>query len=223
MLLWARRPRLLQTLVALTALSFAADILFFTKYPQSTFYLPYARFWELLLGCLVGHSTVFHGGPIDDLSSRWHRLAGISTRVSNAVGAIGILLIALAVAVCDKNRAFSGPWLLLPTVGSAFLIAAGPRAWVNRAVLGSRALVFIGLISYPLYLWHWPLLSFAGIVATPTITLRLILILVSILLAWATWKYVEQRIRTGGTRSDSRHVVTILCVLSASLHEIHPA
>lgn len=109
----------------------------------------------------------------------------------------GLLLIVAAIFGIDKQMSFPGWWALLPTVGTLLLISAGPNAWPNRNVLSHRALVFIGLISYPLYLWHWPLLSFANIVesGTPTETIRIAAILVSFLLAWATYQFIEKPIR----------------------------
>jgi hypothetical protein len=107
-------------------------------------------------------------------------------------------LILAAMFMLDRATAFPGWWALLPTVGSLFLISAGPNAWVNRYVLGNRALVFVGLISYPLYLWHWPLLSYAQIMAaeTPTAGIRLAMVAAAFLLASLTYLMLEKPIRT---------------------------
>lgn len=59
---------------------------------------------------------------------------------------------------------FPGWLALLPVAGAAAVILAGPEATVNRLVFSNRAVVFVGLISYPLYLWHWPLISYANII-----------------------------------------------------------
>ena len=72
-----------------------------------------------------------------------------------------VAMIATAVIVLDRQSAFPGWWALLPTAGTALVIAAGPTALFTSAVLSLPVLVFIGLISYPLYLWHWVLLSVA--------------------------------------------------------------
>jgi peptidoglycan/LPS O-acetylase OafA/YrhL len=83
---------------------------------------------------------------------------------------IGVALSAVAAVILDSHRAFPGWWAVLPVDGSALLLSA-PAAWVNRVVLASPPLVWIGLISYPLYLWHWPLLVFAGIIKFGPLTL----------------------------------------------------
>lgn len=97
----------------------------------------------------------------------------------------------------DKTIAFPGYSALLPTLGAVLLIAAGEKAWFNRRILSSKLAVYIGLISYPLYLWHWSLLSFAHIVEneTPTVWIRLGVIVLSVLLAWATYSLIEKRLR----------------------------
>ena len=77
--------------------------------------------------------------------------------------ATGLVAIAAGVWLIDATRVFPGLWVLLPVGGTFLLLVAGQRAWVNRAILSQPIVVFIGLISYPLYLWHWPLLSFAHI------------------------------------------------------------
>jgi hypothetical protein len=105
---------------------------------------------------------------------------------------------------------------LLPTIGAAMLIAAGSEAFVNRALLSQRPVVWIGLISYPLYLWHWPLLSFAHIFigARPSHPVRFSVILASVLLAWLTYHTIEKPIRFG---RRSRIIIAILCALLLAL------
>lgn len=95
------------------------------------------------------------------------------------------------------------------------LIAAGQEAWLNKRILSRRPLVFVGLVSYPLYLWHWPLLSFLRITEAgdPSNVLIFIAITLSFLLAWLTYRLVEKPIR----HSSSPLVVLILVFLIAVL------
>ena len=107
--------------------------------------------------------------------------------------------------------------MLLPCVGTALLILAGPNAWVNRHILAHRGVVFIGLISYPLYLWHWPLLAYARVMlGDPSTPLRLVLLAASGLLAWATYQFVERKVRHATPISRYPRVVPGL-VLTVSL------
>lgn len=152
----------------------------------AAFYSPLARFWELGLGAAVAFGVV---------NGRFGMLAGRHARLAWA----GAVLLAIAFVLIDSERHFPGAWVLLPAVGTACLILAGSgqRTWLGNAVLASRPLVWIGLISYPLYLWHWPLLSFARIMesATPPVEMRMALLGVSVALAWLTYTFVELPVR----------------------------
>ncbi len=209
-LLWKRKNRVLWMVATLAVLSFAVGLLSAGKYPSSTFYLPFTRFWELLLGCLLAYSTLFQGGFIADMFGRWSPPPGFKDLPGNAAALAGSLLIAAAILLLNRDRTFPGWWALMPTAGSVLLIAAGPSAWINRTVLRNPAMVLVGLISYPLYLWHWPLLSFARILTTPTAPLKFALILTSILLAWATWKYLEGKAKARANRIGCRADITVL-------------
>src|SRR5207244_5052171 len=98
----------------------------------------------------------------------------------------------------DSHSAFPGWWAMLPVAGTALLVSA-PGAWICRVVLASPPLVWIGLISYPLYLWHWPLLVFGAAIKFQPLTLpeRELVLLLSTVLAWATYAFIEKPIRFG--------------------------
>ena len=117
----------------------------------------------------------------------------------------------------SEDKEFPGWWALLPTIGAYLVIDAGPRAWLNRVVLSNSALVWFGLISYPLYLWHWPLLSFARILelGTPPATLRIAAVIASVAMAWLTYRLVERPIRFG--KHAMRLKVVALCALLATV------
>jgi hypothetical protein len=88
---------------------------------------------------------------------------------------------------------------LLPVVATYLMIASGPHTWVNNKLLAARGVVAIGLISYPLYLWHWPLLSFIRIAngKAPSSAAAVLAILLSFALAWLTYFLVERPLRFG--------------------------
>lgn len=196
---WASGP--ITLIAGLGAISFAWAITIVDSDRTAAFYAPWGRFWELLLGALLG-AMAYH-----DRIGR--RLEGLVAHrgVADLLAVLGITLIATAVTLIGPDAVFPGTWALLPTVGTALLIGAGPAAWINRRALSVRPLVWVGLISYPLYLWHWPLLSLARIAhaATPPATIRLLLVTIAILLAWLTYRLVEWPIRRSPPR---RAVVT---------------
>src|SRR6185436_20277250 len=102
-------------------------------------------------------------------------------RLADLKAVAGLVLVAAGIALLSAQRPFPGWRALLPVAGTALLIAAGPTAWVNRRVLSNPLMVYLGLISYPLYLWHWPLLVYARIAAggEPPASLRLALLTAS--------------------------------------------
>ena len=89
-----------------------------------------------------------------------------ASMVPNVLAIAGALMIAAGVMLIDSTRVFPGLWVLLPVAGTFFLLVAGDRRWSIGAILSLRPVVWVGLISYPLYLWHWPLLSFARVMMT---------------------------------------------------------
>ncbi|WPO99701.1 acyltransferase family protein [Pseudomonas sp. HR96] len=180
-LLSGRLRRWRETLVGLALLSFALSLwAMHHKHGQAAFYMLPMRAWELLLGALLA-------------------LAPAPRRtwpgwVREAASAAGLLAILGAVFGYSAQTPFPGPAALLPTLGAVALIWAngGQPTWVGR-LLGSRLLVGIGLISYAWYLWHWPLLVFAEYLALDPLTLaqRSALVLVSALLGYASWRWLE--------------------------------
>lgn len=127
----------------------------------------------------------------------------------------GALLIAIALLVISKETHFPGWLALLPTLGAALIVSAGAQAWLNRVVLSNRVMVWFGLISFPLYLWHWPLLSFARIVEVgePSRELRIAAVCLSVVLAWLTYILVEKPMRFG--EYNKRKTITLLALMIA--------
>jgi len=114
-----------------------------------------------------------------------------------------------------KDSPFPGYWALLPVFGAALLIGAGHNAWFNRIVLSNPLLVWIGLISFPLYLWHWPLLSFAHVLqgTMPSIEIRLLIVALSIFLSAITYYLIERPIRTNQFNKSKASVLLILLMI----------
>lgn len=184
LLLYFFRRQALAMILGLGAASFAVNLYLTYSDPSAAFYLPVTRFWELLVGSALAYGV--------------HK-RGVDARFSNEKAILGAILVVAGIALLNGERPFPGWWALLPVGGTALLVSAGPTAWLNRTILAHPAAVFVGLISYPLYLWHWPLLSFARIVegGEPTIAVRLALLALSFALAWATYRFVERPIRFG--------------------------
>src|SRR5690606_19829678 len=142
----------LAALLAIAAIaSFAFNVATVRTAPDIAFYSPASRFWELMVGGMVAHAQLAG------------RLPG--ARLADPLAWLGVAMIAGGLALISSEDPFPGWLALLPVLGTAAILAAGPAAVVNRHALALRPLAFVGLISYPLYLWHWPILSFLRIMA----------------------------------------------------------
>jgi SGNH domain (fused to AT3 domains) len=173
----------------------------------AAFYSPLSRFWELLIGSVLAY-TALHP------TTNKHQAAK-STSFDNIAAWTGAVLLAIGVYFINPERRFPGFWALFPTIAAYLLIKAGPQAWFNRVVLSNRVLVWIGLISFPLYLWHWPLLVFAELHEgkTPNISIRLAMIAGGIVLAWLTYRFVERPIRFGNLIVETKKIPLALCAV----------
>lgn len=184
------RINFLLLIVLLSIISFYLNISGVASNSTATFYSPQTRFWELLAGSMLAWIAVFHVENYQEISRRF----GVW------LSWIGLVILLSGLSVITSELAFPGGWAILPVLGAMLLIMSGPQTWLNRTLLSNPCFVWIGLISFPLYLWHWPLLSFARLVEgeTPVTSIRFFLIFLSVVLAWLTYHIVEQRVRYGG-------------------------
>lgn len=208
LLVFAHKLRILNgsALIILCLLSFGASLYILCHSPSADFYLPVTRYWELSVGGILAwreRATAFQAAP-----------PGRRTVPPGFLSAAGAMTIAAGFFLIDARTPFPGAAALLPVFGAAAIIAAGPRAWLNRVLLSNRAAVFVGKISYPLYLWHWPLLSFLYIVniEKPEPPVRLVLVALAFILATATWRLVEMPVRR--RHNSSRTAIGLAVVMA---------
>jgi peptidoglycan/LPS O-acetylase OafA/YrhL len=188
------RLNVLALIALLGTASFAFNVVGVNNDPVLTFYSPHSRVWELLIGSALASRSLSHDALSHDALSH----DGMKSRMGlEARSVVGCLLILVSIFALSSRNSFPGWWAVPPTLGAMLLISAGQRAWLNRVVLSNRVLVWFGLISFPLYLWHWPLISFARILhgSTPSAATRLVALLLSILLAWLTYRFIETPVR----------------------------
>jgi peptidoglycan/LPS O-acetylase OafA/YrhL len=217
---WKRKfiPLAITTLMAI--ISFALNIQGVSQDAVATFYLPQTRFWELLSGSLLAWFNLFKKeiffksiNKINSLSRfKIYKVdAGV---MSNVFSFVGLSLLAYGFLQINKELNFPGIWALIPVLGAVIVIAAGPEAWVNHKILSNGVLVWFGLISFPLYLWHWPILSFAHILVgdVPTWLVRVGVIICSILLAWGTYNYIEIPIRYKNNNNSAIVLLVLLMI-----------
>jgi peptidoglycan/LPS O-acetylase OafA/YrhL len=214
-LVWKRGVNLLWLGLAMAIISFAINVyevhheLHFT----AAFYSPITRFWELMIGAILAYITL-------DRKKNFALFGGLNSfldqaRINHYISILGFALLVFGTALINKESPFPGYWALLPTLGSAFLIAAGSHACINRILLSNRLLVWIGLISFPLYLWHWPLLSFAHILQgqLPSAEIRTLMLIVSIVLSALTYYLIEKPIRTNQFNKTKASILAVLLII----------
>lgn len=216
-LAWKRRLDLLAvTLVVLIgSLYFNLDRI--RRDLIGTFFAPHTRFWELMAGAGLAHVAVM---PARWRATEWltdcYRVLTATPARRAVLSVSGAVMIAASIAVIDGSRHFPGRWAVLPVAGTALMIAAGPDAALNRLLLARPAVVFIGLISYPLYLWHWPMLAMLRLMEaeTPSAAARWLALVLSAVLAWLTYAVIERPIRFGPRRPGT---VAVLCLTLAAI------
>lgn len=205
-LAWRWRLHLLNVTLAVALASLVLNVAWVHSHETAVFYLPVTRIWEILAGSALAYCRVF----------KWQAVGPRVQRYSDGLAAAGAALVLFSVIGLDKGSFFPGWVALLPILGAVLLIAAGMDAWINRALLGSRPMVFIGLISYPLYLWHWPLLSFQRILFGEEVgaLARCGALALAFLLAWLTYRFVEVPVRSRhpGTAVAAGLFTCVACV-----------
>lgn len=195
-------------ILCLSLLSFSISVWWVRSYPDAAFYLLPARAWELGLGALLAHLRLFQG---TSAGMRFTR---------EFLSGTGLLMIGMSYFSFSSETRFPGVAALLPCVGTALLIASysNKQQTLIHRLLSLRPLVFIGLLSYSLYLWHWPIIVFAKYHAADELEIRTILVILvaSTLLAYFSWRFIETPIRTKKIFANRKDLFNA-AVLSACL------
>jgi peptidoglycan/LPS O-acetylase OafA/YrhL len=182
-----RRPNWTMSAIVLIGISsFCLNVALIDNH-EADFYSPVTRAWELMLGASLAWLR-----RRDDMALPSKRSADVATIA-------GLILILGSTLLFDQQSSYPGWLALVPTIGASLILWGGPNSGIARSILSTRALVFVGLISYPLYLWHWPLLVFSeAFKFAPLSPLeRGLVIAVSFILAWLTYEFVESWFRAG--------------------------
>ena len=232
LLLWVaykKKTNCLNIILAIAVVSFALNVYETKTDAVAAFYSPQTRFWELLIGSLRAYATLARQNPplaVTQKNNGWisriiHSQAPDTYGhiLRNAQSLLGLVLIVVGLIRINKDAHYPGTWVLLPTLGTALIIAAGSQAWLNRKALSNRVLVWFGLISFPLYLWHWPLLSFARIVEIeyPSRNIRIAVVLLSIVLSLLTYKFIEKPMRFGKFGNAKTTTLSVLMIVVGCL------
>jgi peptidoglycan/LPS O-acetylase OafA/YrhL len=175
------RNRVFWMIVVLSILSLILSEIGWRHKPTANFYLSPTRAWELFSGSICAFIIQQRG-----------------VQVSNIMSGIGLLAIIYSIFIYDENTLFPSIYALVPVMGVALLILYADRETLVAKLLSTKVFVGIGLISYSAYLWHQPILAFAKLRNfgdVLPVSIILILIALTFLLAFISWKYVEVPVR----------------------------
>jgi peptidoglycan/LPS O-acetylase OafA/YrhL len=229
--LWKKNLRIVTFILLLAYLSYRWNLATYKHQAAFNFYLSVTRFWELLAGVLLALWERRQREETSAASARWRlyrqKLTQGARRIffrdaeaappqqmetfRSFLSIAGVLLLVFAV-VKTQTAKFPGKQALIPVLGAICLIAAGPKAWANRVLLAFRPAIWIGLISYPLYLWHWPLLSYARIIwgGMPDRGFRIGMLVIAFILAALTYWLVERPLRFGQKARNTKTVALVV-------------
>ena len=198
---WKRKWNFLAIAAAIAIVSFVFSIYSIKDSPVAAFYSPFSRFWELMIGGCLGYLTLY--------------TPAVVSKYQHPQSIIGGILLAAGFYVTNESLEFPGWWALLPTLGTVFILSAGPNGWLNKTILSNNVAVWFGLISYPLYLWHWPLLVWSKLISFTNYLPakeRIILVIVSIGVAYITYRFIEKPIRNSRNKYLSLLMIALLLI-----------
>jgi peptidoglycan/LPS O-acetylase OafA/YrhL len=197
------KERLRLSIVVLTMVSFVASAFGAFRSRSTTFYMPHTRAWELLLGTILSLQLL-------------PKIRGPLAR--NLIALFGLALVLFAGLKYSSTTPFPGIAALAPCLGATMIIAAGESgsSLVGQA-LSLRPMVFIGLISYSLYLWHWPIVVFQRVGSVllkggSDITVKLVALAASLVIGTLSWKFVELPFRHGRLKLKGKTLFALAAV-----------
>lgn len=227
---WKRNSNFLWPICTLALVSFSLNISFVLDRPIETFFWPVGRLWELLCGAFLAWVSVYKNDHLtkfkDHFGGPWSKpvcLGGGTFSwvpvIRNLMSIAGLIILIYGVVRINGNLAFPGIWALIPIIGALLVIGAGGDAWLSRVLLMNPVSVWFGLISYPLYLWHWPALSFIQAYegVDPRYGFRIFAVLMSILLAWLTYKFIEKPVRKSENKTFKLPTILLSTLLSIGM------
>jgi peptidoglycan/LPS O-acetylase OafA/YrhL len=192
----------------ITFISFFINIYLSNTNAIVDFYSPISRLWELGVGGILAVNFV-RGSTLKNnlLANNFNQIFSI----------LGITLVCYGLIVIDGGIVYPGYWALLPIIGTTFLISS-KNSWVNKNILSNSLLVWVGKISYPLYLIHWTLISFLYILNGELNNLtKIIVLVISVALSWGISTYIEPYFRFSGVGRNYKSALLVALMAGVAL------
>lgn len=193
-----------------------------------SFYSVQTRFWELMVGSMLAYFQFFKQAYFVQWPEWVKRCVFNPLLFSNpptsqrrdavmnsVLSIVGLLLILASLSVVHNGKLYPGWWAVPPVIGAAFLMAAGGDAFVNRKILSHCFMVFLGKISFPIYLWHLPILFYLQLLMPSAVSwkFRIMVIAMCFVLAWLTYKFIEKPIQNSKRQVLILNALVILLLL----------
>lgn len=182
--------RKLTALLVLTACSFVLSLIATAQNQDAAFYMPVTRFWELAAGGVLAYCEQNRRNILSQCLG-----VRVSGWINNNAFELGFVSLVLVVVLVDKNSAYPGYWALLPVLGTCLILRLQPASLLKKKILTQPVLVFIGKISYGIYLWHWPLLVLLHLSDQTSGIAKMSALAASFALAYATYVLIETPVR----------------------------
>ena len=214
---WKLKQNLLIICLLVMSASFLINILWIGIFPTEIFFWPFGRFWELLVGSILAWAMFYKVNNISTVTpqakNKSANLKYILSKSNNsgATTLIGIFMLLSSVIFINKDYLFPSYIAIFPLLGAVLIIIGGSYSSLSKFMLSNKFAVWFGLISYPLYLWHWPILAFLHIIedGTPHRSKRIIAVVLAVILAWFTYQFVEKPIRYGAPNKSLRTITLV--------------
>lgn len=211
---WWKNYKLFRIILTVFFLSLILNLFMVAKFPIETFFLPFTRFWELISGAILAWIVVFKPIFLAKL-----KCLPLNNKIINYefISITGIFFITVALFLINEHKTYPSLWTLIPIFGAIFIIISGSKSFINNFIFANPLMVWLGLISYPLYLWHWVIFSFILIYLDsnhlPHPGIRILVILVAITLSWLTYKFIEIPIRYKKNKFSKEKILIFILVI----------
>ena len=207
---WKLKQNLLFLCFFFMMSSFFINIFWVQRFPTEIYFWPFGRFWELLVGSILAWAMLYKANIFLAIEEEKYNLSYFINKFNNSgvTTFIGIIALIASAILINKDDPFPSYQAIFPIFGTVMVIIGGGVNSISKLVLSNKIVIWFGLISYPLYLWHWPIISYFHIIegGTPHRNSTILAIVFSILFAWITYRFVEKPIRFVGSKKTLRTI-----------------